>query len=131
MKHLIAAWKFARNHDFHPNMGFNHCAIVVGKGGKILSIGFNRYGWTSIQNRKKYSNDKICSVHAEVDALLKLPNREDAQGSTVYVVRVNKSKELAMSAPCSMCEEILREHGVKKAIFSVNENENTFGTMRF
>lgn len=129
MKHLLNALKFARTHDFNPRMGFNHCAIVV-KSNRILSVGFNRYGWSSIQNRK-YNSKKICSVHAEVDALLKLANRDDAKGATIYVVRLNKLKQSAMSCPCEMCQVILCEHGVKKAVFSINENENVFGTMKF
>jgi deoxycytidylate deaminase len=72
-----------------------------------------------------------CTVHAEVDALLKVATREEIKGSTVYVVRVNKRNELAMSKPCEMCAEILREHGVKRAFFSVSEDENAYGVVDF
>jgi cytidine deaminase len=73
----------------------------------------------------------MCSVHAEVDALLKVASKEDIKGSTVYVVRINRKNELAMSKPCEMCEMILREHGVKRAFFSVSEDENAYGVVDF
>lgn len=133
MKLFDTAWKFARNHDFDPAITFMHCAIVA-KGSKILGVGYNRYGWSSKQKGKycaRKLNSGTCSVHAEVDALLKVANREDIKGATVYVVRVNRKHELAMSKPCHMCEAILREHGVKKAVFSVSEDENAYGVVDF
>lgn len=133
MKLLDLAWKFARNHSFDPEMGFRHCAIVA-KGSKVLGVGYNRHGWSSKQKGKYCSrkmNENCCTVHAEVDALLKVPNREDIQGATVYVVRVTKSNGLAMSKPCPMCSEILKEHGVKRAFFSISEDENAYGVVDF
>jgi deoxycytidylate deaminase len=134
MKRLLeTAWKFARNHDFNPEMGFRHCALVA-QGPKILGVGFNRHGWSSMQKGKfpsKKLKDGVCTVHAEVDALLKVSNREDLRGATVYVIRVNKQGQLAMSQPCPMCSEILREHGIKRAFFTVSENENAYGVVDF
>jgi hypothetical protein len=77
----------------------------------------------------KKLKDGVCTVHAEVDALLKVSNREDLRGATVYVIRVNKQGQLAMSQPCPMCSEILREHGIKRAFFTVSENENAYGVL--
>lgn len=132
-RHLSTAWKFARNHDFNPQMDFRHCALVV-QGNKILGVGFNRHGWSSKQ-QGKYSSRKLsnncCTVHAEVDALLRVSNREDIQGSTVYVVRVIKLGQLAMSKPCPMCHQILREHGVKRAFFSISDDSDAYGIVDF
>jgi len=134
MKRLLeTAWKFVRNHEFNPEMGFRHCAIVA-QGSKILGVGYNRHGWSSKQKGKycaRKQNSAMCSVHAEVDALLKVASKEDIKGSTVYVVRINRKNELAMSKPCPMCETILREHGVKRAFFSVSEDENAYGVVDF
>lgn len=134
MKKLLdMAWKFARNHEFDPKMTFTHCAIVA-RGAKILGVGYNRHGWSSKQKGKyctRKQDSATCSVHAEVDALLKVASREDIKGSTVYVVRINRQNELAMSQPCEMCQAILREHGVKKAFFSISDNENAYGVMKF
>lgn len=134
MKKLLnTAWKFAKNHEFDSKMTFTHCAIVA-RGSKILGIGYNRYGWSSKQKGKycaRKQNSAMCSVHAEVDALLKVASREDIKGSTVYVVRINRQNELAMSKPCPMCSQILQEHGVKRAFFSVSEDENAYGVVDF
>jgi deoxycytidylate deaminase len=134
MKRLLEmAWKFARNHEFNPDMGFRHCAIVA-QGSKVLGVGYNRHGWSSKQNGRysaRKMNENCCTVHAEVDALLKVSNRDDIRGSTVYVVRINKKNELAMSKPCEMCSQILKEHGVKRAFFSISEDENAYGVVDF
>ena len=134
MKRLLAtAWKFARQREFAPEMESRHCALVA-TGSKILGVGFNRQGWSSKQN-SRYGKNSIdngrCSIHAEVAALLRVANREDIKGSTVYVVRVTKNNLLAMSQPCAMCQAILREHGVRRAIFSVSSDENVYGVVDF
>jgi deoxycytidylate deaminase len=130
-KFLSMACRFARNHAFAKEVDFPHCALVV-SGSKVLGVGFNRHGWSSKQ--AKHSSKRAhgcCTVHAEVDALLKVATREDVKGSTVYVVRINRHNQLAMSKPCEMCSEILREHGVKRAFFSVSEDENAYGVVDF
>lgn len=132
-KFLTLAWKFARQHEFSPSMTYAHCALVV-KGSKVLGVGYNRLGWSSKQKGKypaRKQNSSTCSVHAEVDSLLKVSNRDEIQGSTVYVIRINRKSELAMSQPCEMCQVILREHGVKKAIFSISNNQEAYGVMKF
>lgn len=129
MKLLDTAFRFARTHEFQQN--FRHCAIVA-RGAKVLGVGFNRYGWSSKQAgkyRTSLMDDGVCTVHAEVDALLKVASRDDIAGSTVYVVRINRQNELAMSKPCAMCEAILREHNVKRVFFSVSADENAYGVL--
>lgn len=134
MKRLLTmAAKFARNHEFNHALSARHCAIVA-QGSKILGIGFNRHGWSFKQKGRypvKKMNDNCCNVHAEVDALLRVSNRDDINGSTVYVVRTTKNGNLAMSQPCPMCSEILKEHGVKRAFFSISEDENAYGVVDF
>ena len=134
MKRLLAtAWKFARQHEFAPEMESRHCALVA-NGSKILGVGFNRQGWSAKQKGrycKRKMNEGCCAVHAEVSALLRVANREDIKGSTVYVVRVTRNNLLAMSQPCVMCQAILREHGVRRAIFSVSSDENAYGVVDF
>lgn len=99
----------------------------------MLSVGYNRQGWSSKQNGKKTNNKRtnplVCTVHSEVDALLKVANKEEIKGSTVYVVRLGRNEKFALSKPCDMCEVILREHGVKKVVFTVDNDPNTHGVM--
>jgi pyrimidine deaminase RibD-like protein len=86
-KFLSMACRFARNHAFAKEVDFPHCALVV-SGSKVLGVGFNRHGWSSKQ--AKHSSKRAhgcCTVHAEVDALLKVATREDVKGSTVYVAK--------------------------------------------
>lgn len=92
------------------NCYHKHAAAVF-KGGSMLSVGFNK-------NRKPgaaWENDKPCSEHAEVAALRQI---RDATGVTVYVMRINRSGKLGLSAPCPACKEYIKSRGVKKVIYS-------------
>ena len=130
-KFLKMAWKRALSHQFPENQGFRHCAVLA-SGSKLMAIGYNRSGWSSEQ-AYKYNTKKLdcCTVHADVDALLKLKNRDASKGATIYVIRVTRKGELAMSKPCPMCSMILKEHGVRKAVFSIDSDNNTFGVVDF
>lgn len=57
-------------------------------------------------------------AHAEARLCRKLD-----VGSTVYVARVAKSGDWAMSRPCSSCERTLRLKGVKKVYYTIGPNE--------
>lgn len=127
-KFLDIAKRRVRTHNFNPNLVSYHCAMIV-RGGKILSVGFNRSGSSKVQHSKSHKH--CSSVHAEVSALLNLQNREDAIGSKIYVVRINKNGQYAISVPCQMCQVILIEKGLKKAIFTLDNSENTYGVMKF
>jgi len=56
--------------------------------------------------------------HAEARVMLKA-----GWGSTVYVARVMKNGELALSKPCANCERMMRARGVKKVYYSISQNE--------
>jgi deoxycytidylate deaminase len=127
-KFLGIAKRQVRNHNFNSNLASYHCAVIV-SGGKVLSIGFNDFGSTKLQESKKHRHCN--SVHAEVRALLQLKNREDARGSRIYVARINKNGQYAISAPCDVCSEILTEMGVKSATFTIDDDNRKIGKMTF
>jgi deoxycytidylate deaminase len=60
------------------------------------------------------------TLHAELGAVLGL-DRSLTSGSVAYVVRV-KEGEYRMSKPCEMCEEALKFCGVKKVIYTTNDD---------
>lgn len=50
-------------------------------------------------------------------------SRKMDTGSEIYVARVLKNGELAMSKPCAHCENVLRARGIKTVYYTINQNE--------
>jgi deoxycytidylate deaminase len=85
-----------------PKLG----ACVV-KGGRVLGIGYNRYGSTK---------STPWSRHAEMTAIL---SAGDCKGAVIYVYRGHgKTGEPMLAKPCRACEEAIRLAGIKRVIYS-------------
>lgn len=85
-----------------PHPRYRHGAIAL-KGGSIVGKGYNHHG-----------------VHAEHSCLSGIwPNKR--KGLVVWVGRITKAGQWADSKPCEKCEELLREAGVRKVIYSTGE----------
>lgn len=59
-----------------------------------------------------------CSVHAEA-AVLRLA---DGAGATVYVARMGRNGQRGLARPCQACEELLRQHGVRRVIWTIDDH---------
>ena len=59
-----------------------------------------------------------CSVHAEA-AVLRLA---EGRGATVYVARMGRRGQRALARPCSACEELLRSHGVRQVVWTIDDH---------
>jgi deoxycytidylate deaminase len=94
-------------------MRHRHGAVVV-KGGRVLSIGINKHR-NDPENIQKSIVKASCSVHAEVDALSRISN---AKGATIYVARVAKNGETALSRPCNNCWTAIQNSGIRKVVFT-------------
>lgn len=102
---------------------------MIVRGGKILSIGYNNRKFSPLQNRYKSVLTHCESTHAEVDAILNARQKMRLEGAKIYVVRIRRDGQLALAKPCAMCQAILNSYGIKRAIFSMSENE--FGVLSF
>jgi deoxycytidylate deaminase len=123
---LELAIKQCKSHVFDVQMEFTLTAVIV-KSGRVISTGYNRYGYSSRMTGHKH-HDGVCSVHAEVDALLKA-RTVDVTGATVYVARVRRKGDLGMAMPCPMCQSILHEAGIKQAVFTLPGSDKAYGTL--
>lgn len=64
-------------------------------------------------------------MHAEARLVKKLD-----WGSTVYVARTRKDNgKMAMAKPCKDCERVLRQRGIKRVEYTINEHE--YGVLEF
>lgn len=95
---------------------YKHCAIVTDKKGKILGIGTNSYTKTHPKQRR-YS--RLAGqpgrdfLHAEVAAIIR-SRKGDPYG--LYVARADASGKGCNSKPCPVCEEAIREAGIREVI---------------
>jgi tRNA(Arg) A34 adenosine deaminase TadA len=105
---------------------FRHGAVLV-RGGAIQGLGCNSERYCSVGAKYRPEEKGIATYHAEIRAILGVP-RHLTRGSTIYVTRVNKKSESRNSRPCSMCQAVLAAQGIRKAIYSIDEN--TFGIMK-
>jgi len=130
-KFLKMAESLANSHTYDTGLEYNLCAIIV-KSGKPVSIGFNSRSTNQFvehyANLARGRRDFCLSTHAEMDAVLKVRNKTDLNGCKIYVARVLKLGGVAMSRPCEICEQVLFNYGIKRAIYTVNNNE--YGVMR-
>jgi pyrimidine deaminase RibD-like protein len=92
---------------------FKHGAVIV-RGGSVISTGINRFKnhpmTVSPEHIKKW-----CSVHAEMDAIRKL---KDAKGATIYVARIGKMGNQALSRPCNNCYHAIKKAGITKIVYT-------------
>jgi deoxycytidylate deaminase len=88
-----------------------HGAVIV-KGGSVISTGINKFR-NHPENVQPEFIKTSCSVHAEVDAIRKVSN---LKGATIYVARVNKKNQDALSRPCDNCWAEIRKAGIRKVV---------------
>jgi tRNA(Arg) A34 adenosine deaminase TadA len=104
---------------------FRHGAILA-KGNRVLSQGWNSKDFCQFAERFYHKDDGNATRHAEI-ACIHNVERSILQGSTIFVVRINRTGILRMSKPCPMCQSALRHVGVEKVVYSTN---NGIATMR-
>lgn len=88
---------------------------VAAVGKRVLAVGVNSFRChpTVASDPKRES-----SFHAEIAALRQL--REVDSRTTLFVARVAKNGQTALSAPCANCRKALKEAGLVKIVFSVD-----------
>lgn len=89
-------------------------------GGRVLSVGIN-----SNRNDPSVIGDAQLkySVHAEI-AALRAWGGTNLKNATIYVARLGRSGDPMMSKPCENCQKALKEAGVRKVIYTIdNEME--------
>lgn len=122
-RHFRRAFKALFDRD-RGHLEFNITALIV-RGGKVLSVGFNRHDLREITRSFK-SNDWN-NTHAEVDAIVRARNKIDLSGSKMYVARMTEYGQIRMARPCEMCQTIISMYGIKRALYTIDDT--SFGTM--
>lgn len=93
-----------------PPGGHRHFAFAII--GKTIYIGWNNSKTRPQLLHIKKSGVAVACHHAEAHAIYKVPysKRKDAK---IYVMRIRKNGNLALSKPCSNCIRLLKEYKIK------------------
>lgn len=86
-------------------------ALVLNKS-KIISKGFNQ---RKTHPRLKSFGPDYMFLHAETCALFSI---DKGQGDTIVVVRIKGDGSFSCSKPCENCLSFIKEHGIKRIIFT-------------
>jgi deoxycytidylate deaminase len=97
---------------------------VVVRGHRIISSGHNhKHKCNPLQAKldtEKYGVKCPGKLHAEIMALLPLMKAKvDLKGCSIFVYRQHKNGTLAMARPCSSCQKVIHELGIKKAFYTI------------
>jgi deoxycytidylate deaminase len=98
---------------------FHHGAVLVSHG-KIVNTAHNDNRLCNFGTRFRNIQNGTATLHAELGSILNVSNKT-TNGSTVYVVRVNKQDEWRNSKPCPMCESAMKFCGISKVIYSTDD----------
>lgn len=113
-KHVSRMAKVIRNCQKSEFPQYRMSAMLV-KSGRVMSVGLNK---PSIAEIKDARYDLGRAIHAELDAILKAARQGiSTDGCSIWVAGVTKSDNLVHSAPCSICEQVIREAGIKDIFY--------------
>ena len=106
---------------------------VVVKGHRIVSSGHNhKTRCCALQAKldtEKYGVNCPGRMHAEIMALMPLMrDKVNLSNASLYIYREHKNGTLAMARPCSSCEKIIKELGIRKVFYTI---ENGYAVEKF
>lgn len=112
-KFFDLAKKLAKLSNHHS---YKHGCVIVDKD-KIVSVG------TNLLKTHPKSNHPWNMVHAELAAILD-HKFIDLKGCHAYVYRENLNGVIGNSKPCKYCEAVLKEAGIKKVFYTIENGYN-------
>ena len=75
---------------------------------------------------EKYKTECPGRVHAEIAALLPLMrDKVDLSGASIYIFRKHKDGTLAMAKPCSNCQKVIKQLGIRKIFYTIDRGYAT------
>lgn len=106
------------------NYPIHKMGCVVVKRHRVVSSGHNhKTKCCALQAKldtEKYGVQCPGKFHAEIMALLPLMKAKvDLKGSSIFVYRQHKNGTLAMARPCSSCQKVIKELGIKKVFYTI------------
>jgi len=83
---------------------------------RIVSAGVNSYKTHPVlANRTPWP-----FLHAEQHAIIRY-GIDNCEGLVLYVARVLKNNDLALAQPCDVCNDLIKEVGIKQVVYSIDD----------
>jgi deoxycytidylate deaminase len=95
-------------------------AVLVHKN-SIVSVGTNSYKTHPLMRKRT----EWPFLHAEQHAIIRA-GVDNCEGLDLYIARVLKNNTLALSKPCDVCAELIREVGIKRTFYSTDAGEGKY-----
>lgn len=90
-------------------------AAVVYSGGRPILVGVNKPKIAEIKD-PRYNKGRF--IHAELNIVLQAAkNGIKLKGTTIYIGGLTKNNNLVCSKPCSLCQIIIKEAGIKEVFY--------------
>ena len=84
----------------------------------IVSIGMNSYKTHPLMAART----SWPFLHAEQNAIIRA-GMDNCEGLDLYIARVLKNNDLAMSKPCKVCIKLIEDVGIRNIYYSTNAKE--------
>lgn len=112
-KRLVRAMRLAENSSCKQK----HGAIII-RGGATMSVGVNVN-----KNDPVFVGESTThiSVHAEA-AAIRACGSADLSNAIIYVARINNSLSPMMSKPCSKCQILIKNAGIKRVVYTIDSD---------
>lgn len=111
--------------SYHPELTAKHSAIIVNSG-RIIGQGINVHKThpMAIKPILWFKSSRMLetswTIHAEMNAIRSVKNKDLLRGATMYVARLSKRYGLRMSCPCESCQYYIRMYGIKKIVYTTD-----------
>ena len=92
-------------------------AVLVHRN-SIVSIGMNSYKTHPLMAART----EWPFLHAEQNAIIRA-GLDNCEGLDLYIARVLKNNTLALSKPCKVCVELIKDVGIRNIYYSTNAKE--------
>lgn len=127
-RYLRLAMQYATDNRY-DNAAVYHLAAIIIRGGSVISVGFNKVITNAFVEHyadlaRGRGRDFCLSTHAEQDAILKARGKVNLRGCKIFVARRKKiDGSPGMARPCPICENALQSYGIRKAYYTINEEQ--------
>ena len=93
-------------------------ASVLVNAGRVVSQGTNKTGAGVLKDKRydKSRNGYQVGIHSELESVLRAPEGS-TRGATIYIAGYTQNGNKIHSQPCYRCYSLLKEYGIRRAIY--------------
>lgn len=116
-KYFRLIFEDVMNHPKKDDLTALHGTIIV-RGGSVLSKGLNDPGRNMFSDF--YKTHENYTIHSELAAIKKIRSKIDLSGCVAYNLRLDKHGRVRIAKPCSGCQRLLADYGLKKCFYTTD-----------